>query len=47
MAKIYSKKPTHSNDFKPKTETISFILNFSKAIKVSAYNGLKFETILN
>ena len=47
MAKLYTQKPSNSNTFKPKTETISFILNFSKAFKVSAYNGLKFETILN
>jgi|TARA_B110000902_G_C14005343_1_gene474307 hypothetical protein len=47
MAKIYSKKNTHSNDFKPQTETINFLLNFSKAYKVSIYKGLKFETILN
>jgi len=47
MAKIYSKKNTFSNDFKPQIETINFLLNYSKAFKVSVYNGLKFETIIN
>ena len=47
MAKIYSKKNTFSNDFKPQIDTINFLLNYSKAFKVSVYNGLKFETIFN
>tara|TARA_B110000483_G_scaffold61900_1_gene76986 strand:+ start:3472 stop:3615 length:144 start_codon:yes stop_codon:yes gene_type:complete len=47
MGKIYSKKNTFLNDFKPQIETINFILNYSKAFKVSVYKGLKFETIIN
>ena len=47
MAKLYTQKPSNSNTFKPKTETINFLLNYSKALKVSAYKGLKFESILN
>ncbi|SFI92230.1 hypothetical protein [Olleya namhaensis] len=51
MAKIYSE---HSNtpkkqNFKiePKAETISFILNYSKALSVINYKNLKFEALQN
>lgn len=47
MEKIYSKKQHSNNQFKPKIETINFILSYSKAFKVSIYNDLKFEIILN
>lgn len=46
MAKLYSKHPK-SEKLNPKDETISFILNYSKALKVSTYNKITFETILN
>jgi len=47
MAKIYSEKPLNSNTFIPKSETINFLLNYSKALKVAVYKGLKFESIMN
>jgi hypothetical protein len=47
MAKLYTEKPSDSNTFKPKTETINFLLNYSKALKVSVYKGLKFESLIN
>jgi len=47
MAKLYTEKFSNSNTFKPKTETINFLLNYSKALKVSVYKGLKFESVMN
>lgn len=47
MAKLYTEKPSNSNALKPKTETINFLLNYSKALKVSVYKGLKFESLIN
>ena len=31
----------------PKQETITFILNYSKALRILEYQNLKFETLLN
>jgi|TARA_B100000497_G_C7430624_1_gene269063 hypothetical protein len=47
MAKLYTEKPLNSNTFNPKLETINFLLNYSKSLKISVYEGLKFETTLN
>ena len=47
MEKIYSKKHPSNNHLNPKIETINLILSYSKAFKVSVYNDLMFETILN
>jgi len=47
MAKLYTEKSFNSHTFKPKTETINFLLNYSKALKVSVYKGLKFESVMN
>ena len=47
MDKIYSKKQYSNNKFKPKIETINFILSYSKAFNVSICKDLKFELILN
>lgn len=47
MAKIYSKKTLATNQMKPKKETISFLLNYSKALSFIKVNGLKFESIAN
>lgn len=46
MAKLYSKefKKVHG---RPKRETIKFILNYSKAYRVTKYKALYFENILN
>ena len=47
MAKLYTEKPLNSNTFNPKPETINFLLNYSKALKVAVYKGLNFESIIN
>jgi len=47
MAKLYSEKSIKINDLKPKEETVSFLLNYSKALNVISYNKLKFEALLN
>lgn len=47
MAKIYSKKIVASNTMKPKKETISFLLNYSKALSVIKVNDKSFEIIAN
>jgi len=48
MAKIYSEKtPKNNKNLQPKDETISFLLNYSKALSVINYNKLKFEALLN
>lgn len=47
MAKIYSKKSVDKSKMKPKKETISFLLNYSKALSFLKINGLKIENIAN
>jgi hypothetical protein len=48
MEKIYSKKSIGNPEkLEPKEETINFLLNYSKALKVLKYNNLEFETLLN
>ncbi len=48
MAKIYSKKqPSVSNKMEPKKETISFLLNYSKALSVIKVKDKTFEIIAN
>ena len=46
MAKLYSKNPK-SEKLNPKDETVSFILNYSKALRVINYKSMKFETLQN
>jgi hypothetical protein len=47
MAKIYSSASPKNNNLKPKAETVSFLLNYSKALSVINYNKMKFEALLN
>ena len=47
MAKIYSKKSVADSNMKPRKETISFLLNYSKALSYLKVNGLKVELIAN
>lgn len=48
MAKLYSKNsPKQAKTRNPKKETIAFLLNYSKALKVGKYKNLEFETFLN
>lgn len=45
MAKLYSEKKLKKMN--PKKETINFLLNYSKALRVSTYKKIQFESILN
>ncbi|SEQ46680.1 hypothetical protein SAMN05421824_1731 [Hyunsoonleella jejuensis] len=48
MAKIYSKNSIQNTEnLKPKDETISFLLNYSKALKVVKGQETKFDILLN
>lgn len=47
MAKLYSKKNKTEIKMNPRDETISFILNYSKALCVIKYKNLKFEALQN
>ena len=47
MAKIYSKKIIVTPKLNPKKETISFLLNFSKALTVFKTKNMVIETLSN
>jgi hypothetical protein len=47
MAKLYSKKALANNKMLPKKETISFILNYSKALNIVKIGNHNFEVIAN
>jgi len=48
MTNLYSKYPScEMNYLKPKKESIEFLLNYSKALKITKYNEIEFETLLN
>jgi hypothetical protein len=47
MAKIYSKKTFVAPKMKPKKEVVSFLLNYSKALKVVQTEQVTFEIIAN
>lgn len=47
MAKIYSKDSFHVECVSPKKETISFLLNYSKALKIVQHKKIQFKTVLN
>ncbi|MFD2890514.1 hypothetical protein ACFS5J_00585 [Flavobacterium chuncheonense] len=47
MAKLYSKKKLATQEMLPKKETISFLLNYSKALSITKVGKLTFETIAN
>jgi hypothetical protein len=47
MAKIYAKKTLEETKKLPKKETISFLLNYSKALKIIKVGKLSFENIAN
>ncbi len=47
MAKIYFKKNVTSTKMKPKKETISFLLNYSKALTFVKAGNMVIETIAN
>jgi len=47
MAKIYSKKTLVTNPMKPKKETVSFLLNYSKALSFIKVGKMNIENIAN
>ena len=47
MAKLYSQKTLATKKMLPKSETIKFILNYSKALNVVKIGNLNFEIIAN
>ena len=47
MAKIYSKKIVTTVKMKPKKETVSFLLNYSKALTIFKAGNIVVETIAN
>ena len=47
MAKLYSKKKLAPQMILPKKETISFLLNYSKALSIVKVGNLTFESIAN
>jgi hypothetical protein len=47
MAKIYSSKTLVINTMKPKKETISFLLNYSKALSIIKGNKMSYEVMAN
>lgn len=49
MGNFYLKSPEGEQleDLKPKKETIKFLLNYSKALRITKYRNLQFELLLN
>ena len=50
MQKMYSRSTPSGQVDKnmvPKDQTIAFLLNYSKALRVFEYQNIKFETLLN
>jgi hypothetical protein len=47
MAKIYTKKENATAQMLPKKETVNFILNYSKALRIEKLGDVVYETILN
>jgi len=47
MEKIYSKKKDQCKLVEAKPETIQFLLNYSKSLKITEAKGIKFESNLN
>ncbi len=49
MEHLYTKpsKGEQLNKLNPKKETLQFLLNYSKALRINKYKQLSFEMILN
>lgn len=47
MAKLYFPKKLATQKMAPKKETISFLLNYSKALSIKKVGKLSFEFIAN
>ncbi len=49
MGKLYTKSSQEGNfkNLNPKKETLQFLLNYSKALRITRYQKLQFDTLLN
>lgn len=49
MGKLYTKssKEEKLQNLNPKKETVRFLLNYSKALRITEYQKMKFDTLLN
>ncbi|MEO9892871.1 hypothetical protein [Aurantibacter sp.] len=47
MKKLYSNKRKRNKVVEAKPETIQFLLNYSKSLKITEVDGYKFESNLN
>ena len=47
MEKIYTKKQDKCKLVKAKPETVSFLLNYSKSLKITKTKGITIESNLN
>ena len=47
MAKLYSQKPVAAPKMLPKKETIDFLLNYSKALKIIKTENGTYECLAN
>ncbi|MEO8517444.1 MAG: hypothetical protein ABI426_11890 [Flavobacterium sp.] len=47
MAKLYTKKKNANPKMLPKKETVNFILNYSKALRIVKVGEVDFEIISN
>jgi len=49
MGKLYTKSSQEGKltNLNPKKETLQFLLNYSKALRITQYQRLQFDTILN
>lgn len=49
MKNLYTKpsKEEHLRRLNPKKETVQFLLRYSKALRVTEYKKIQFDTLLN
>ncbi len=47
MAKIYSEKSVTASAMSPKKETVNFLINYSKALKIVRVGKMTFECVVN
>jgi len=47
MEKLYAKRQSNCKLIKAKPQTIKFLLNYSKSLKITEAKGIKFESNLN
>ena len=47
MAKLYTKKKNATPKMLPKKETVSFLLSYSKALRIVKIDDVSYETIAN